>query len=163
MSEHKYTIHNENQDPKASIIRKSNVDVDFTLYDLEKNKRDFSKLLKECEAQKQLADAKMVNIETHHPFVMDLSEEQCFTVHMYQESRAMSRVCGGKIPELKEELEYIEAELKEIEKQVGIAIPVASVDPGHTVTDGIAPVAPVEEVKPQEATTNPTPDEEKTS
>lgn len=126
MSQHKYTIKKEDKNPGQSTIVKSNVEVEFTLDSLAENERDYRKMIKQLTAQKQLADAKMRNIEDHHPFVMDLSEEQAFTVHMYQEARAMSRVCGQKLPEYVEELEYVEAEKKEIEKQIGIAIPIAS-------------------------------------
>lgn len=126
MSQHKYTIETENkEDPKASIIVKSNVDVKFTLNELEANEREYTKMVRQLKAQKELADAKMKNIEEHHPFVMDLSEEQAFTVHMYQEARAMSRVCGQKLPEYEAELEYIAAEKVEIAKQIGVAIPLS--------------------------------------
>lgn len=127
-SEHTYSVLKENENPSQSIIRKSNVNVDFTLDELAANEKSYRKLLNECASQKNLADAKMKNIEDNHPFVMDLTEEQAFTVHMYQEARAMSRVCGNKIPELQKEIEYIESEKKEIEKQIGIAIPKSALE-----------------------------------
>lgn len=149
MSQHTYTIKTEHQeDPNASVITKSNVDVDFTLHDLKANKLEFTKMLRQLKAQKELADAKMKNIEDHHPFVMDLSEEQAFTVHMYQEARAMSRVCGNKIPEYEKELAYIEEEFVEINKQIGIAIPVSALEepkpeaPADVKPEGETPTTP---------------------
>lgn len=141
MSQHKYTIHKEDKDPKASVIRKSNVDVDFTVHELEANEREYKKMVKSLTAQKELADAKMKNIEDHHPFVMDLTEEQAFTVHMYQEARAMSRVCGNKIPEYEAELAYIADEKKEIESQIGIAIPAESLNE-PVAPESITPATP---------------------
>lgn len=118
---HTYSIKTENKEnPRGSVITKTNVEVDFTVDELLANRREFTKMAKQLKAQKELADAKMKNIEEHHPFVMDLSEEQAFTVHMYQEARAMSRVCGQKLPEYESELAFIEEELKEIEAQTGI-------------------------------------------
>lgn len=143
---HTYTIKTESkEDPKASVITKTNVEVDFTLNELEANEREFAKMVKQLTAQKQLADAKMTNIERNHPFVMDLSEEQAFTVHMYQEARAMSRVCGQKLPEYETELKYIADEKAEIAKQIGIAIPASALAEG-TAPD--APVAPTEPTPP---------------
>ncbi len=129
MNQHKYVIVEEKENPMQSTIEKSNVTVKFTLQELANNKHDYQKMLTQLKGQKQLEESKMKNIEAHHPYVLDFTEEQRFTINMYYEAFAIAKVCGPKIAELEEELAYIEAEEKEIAEQVGVAIPKAAVEP----------------------------------
>jgi hypothetical protein len=124
MSEHTYKIVKEATDPKESVIEKSNIKVEFTIYELEAENRTIEKYLKEFGAQKLLADAKITNIEDNHPWVKDLTEEQLFTAHMYQENQAMSRVMQKKIDEYEKAQIDSAEELKDIYSQIGVAFPI---------------------------------------
>lgn len=118
--EHEYAIVDENEDPRLSVIEKSNLTATFTIEDMEGEQRLLEKHLKEFHAQRLISDAKVQNIENYHPFVKDLTEEQCFTVHLYQESKAMVHVLDKKIPEFEEQLRLSQEEMALVKEKLGL-------------------------------------------
>lgn len=123
----KYRVVEEAEDALDSTIEKSNVTVKFSLREVQANIRDHEKMLKEFKGRMLLDGAKMKNIEANHPFILKMPAQDRFTVHMYLESESVLRVLELKIKELEESLAELNSDLEEINKQIGIAIPVASV------------------------------------
>lgn len=130
-------------DPRSSVIEKRGYTITFTLTELEANDRQMEKQAKELEAKRDYEAAKMTNIETNHPFVLDMSEQDLFTAHMYMEAKATRRVCDLKATEIRTQLAEDAAEIAEILKQVPALASVPS--PAEFV-----PPAPEQEAGPEE-------------
>ena len=124
-------VEESKEDPIFNTIEKGNVTVKFTLNDLQVNLDTNKKMVKQLEAKLLIEEAKRQNIERNHPFVKDLTPEQCFTVHMYEEAMAVCRSFPAKIAEFKESVEEMEQEKKNIEEQCGVAIPVSALSTDH--------------------------------
>lgn len=114
MNEHTYSIVEANEDPKAARIEKGNLKVTFTLQDVENEQALLEKHLKEFRGQHEIESAKVSNIEDNHPFVKDLSEQDRFTVHMYQEAKAILHVLNERIPLFEKQLETSREEVDHI-------------------------------------------------
>ena len=129
-----YKIVEESQeDPLFSIIEKTAVVTSqFTLAELEANILKNEKLVKGLKGQLELDSAKVHNIEENHPYIKDLTPEQTFTVHMYEESKAVMRGFPEKIAEFEESIAEMKKDKEDIERQIGVAIPAASVAPEGT-------------------------------
>lgn len=107
----KYTIKEKHDDPKMTVIEKTGIVADFTLAELEGNIRLNEKYEKEIKAKMEYEAAKMKNIEANHPFVLDMSEQDLFTAHMYMEAKSMVKVCSPKFDELTHQIDEDKAEL----------------------------------------------------
>jgi hypothetical protein len=119
---HKYKVIEENEDYKLSKIEKTGGVVHFTINDIEADERNYNKLLKELTAKKALEEAKMKNIEDHHPYINDFTDEEKFTVHMYQEAKIMVDALAPKIKEIEGALATYIEEKKDIFNQIGVPI-----------------------------------------
>lgn len=121
-----YTIPVVNaEDPKMSTIEKRGDVVTFTYADIEEQERLLGKALKEITAKRDLEAAKLLNIESYHPFVKNLSEEELFTAHMYQESKAITIVAQPKIDQIQKQLDEYAAEKAVIRQQLPVLAEVA--------------------------------------
>lgn len=145
-----YKILEEKQDPLDSVIEKSGLTSNFTLRELNQNVEGLKKLKKQLGGQKQIAEAKIINIEEHHPFTKKLTEQERFTVHMLEESYSMKRVCDAKIAEIDAALAEEEATSKEVEQQVGIAVPLSALDEPAPETKPTTPGGPVDLTGPKD-------------
>jgi len=116
-------VEEHKDDPMQNVIEKGNISVQFTPYELQANIDSNKKLVKELKAKVTIEDAKKKNIEANHPFVKDLTDEQRFTVHMYEEAMSVCRHFPKKIAEFEESIAEMEQEQRNIAEQVGIAIP----------------------------------------
>jgi chaperonin cofactor prefoldin len=132
MKKHKYKVVEENEDPKYNVIEKSNVTVKFSIADMEDDERRLGKFLSEIEAKHEVENAKMDNITRNHPVVLKLTEQERFTVHMYQESERMANAVAAKIAEVKDALEEIRADKEEIYKQIGFPVSLEALEPVAT-------------------------------
>lgn len=124
---------------KDTVIEKTGVIVKFTMGELEGADAGMEKILKEITAKRDYEKAKMTNIETNHPFVLTLSEEDLFTAHMYQDSKNLVKMAEIKIPEFKKQLAEDAAEILEIKCQ----IPELAVVPSTAPADQAAAETPV--------------------
>lgn len=115
------------EDPMLNVVEKGNITARFTPYELQANIDQNKKLVKELKGKLMLEDAKGKNIEEHHPFVKDLTDEQRFIVHMYEEAMAVRRGFPPKIAEFEESIAEMEQEKVSLAEQIGIAIPKAAV------------------------------------
>lgn len=109
---------------RDSVIEKRGHVIKFTLAELAQNHIALEKLDKELTAQAELERAKMKNIEEHHSFVLDLSDEELFTAHMYANAKALLTQCVDKKKEIADQLESDRKEIADIKEQIpGIEVP----------------------------------------
>lgn len=110
-------------------IEKLGVVVTFTFNEIEREEAALNKVLKEIRGKSDYEAAKMKNIEEHHPFVLNLSEEEMFTAHMYQDCKAIVVVSAPKIAEIEKQLQEYADEKAEIIKQIPqLAAPVVDTE-----------------------------------
>ena len=81
---YKYEVLEKNEENfKHSKLVKRNVDVEFTLADVESHEHQLRKQLKETEATITHRLAEMNNIEHFHPFVKEFDDKQLHTLALY--------------------------------------------------------------------------------
>lgn len=103
---------------KNAKIEKLGVVVNFTFGEIEQHEEILDKTIKELKGTNVYNAAKMTNIETNHPFVLTLSEQDLFTAHMYQEAKALVKVSADKISQIEKQLADYADEKAEIVKQI---------------------------------------------
>lgn len=119
-SKYSYRIIEDSEEPGQVRIEKSGITAEFSMQDLETERKQLRKYLDEFKAKRAYEAARVENIEHFHPFVKELTEEQRFTVHMYTEAHRMMEACDKKIPEIEAELAENEATADEIHSQLGL-------------------------------------------
>ena len=145
------------EDPMDSVIEKTGHVVEFSMTQVNANKKVVEKSMRELEAQKAHEEAKMKNIEEHHEFVQNMTEFELATASMYYDAKTMAKACAEKLVELMEQTKKDDAEVEEILKQVPELLLVPSVKmeaPVEAVQpEAAAPVeeAPVVETQPEAA------------
>lgn len=105
-------------DIRERVIEKRGHVITFSLKELEDNDADMEKQLKEQKAMLEHRTAVIENIEHHHPFVKDLTEEQLLTVWMYKDAKGNQEIFQDNIEKLEKQLKEDEEEIKEILKQI---------------------------------------------
>lgn len=105
-----------------TVIEKGNITVEFTPAQMIQEQVECQKFIKEIEANIMVQEAKMTNILEHHPFVRDMSEQDRFTVHMFQEAYAFVQGAKDKVQSLTKQLEASRMELIHISKELGLAV-----------------------------------------
>jgi len=113
-----YKIVDRAEDPMDSKIEKLGVVVKFSMREIEADINAFNKLIKELTATVDYNAAKMANIETYHPFVTTMSEEDLFTAHMYQDAKAIVKVGKDKMAEVQKALDDYVVEKADINSQI---------------------------------------------
>lgn len=117
---HTYKIKEHNADPMNAVIEKGGITAEFTLNDLEGERRSWQKMLEEYKSKRSLEQAKVENIEHFHPFVKELSDQDRLTAYLYGEARGVRDVCDKKIAEIEAEIAFSEKESKMIAKKLGL-------------------------------------------
>lgn len=113
-----YKIAVPSADPKEALIEKRGHVISFTLGQVESNTMQNKKIERELIGFREVNAAKVANIEQHHPFVLKMSEQDLFTVHMYQEAKAMVKGYESKLKEVVAQIASDDAEVEEIKKQI---------------------------------------------
>jgi len=109
-----YKISKKAENPRESVIEMHGKPITFNLHQMQANIRNAEKTIVELDAQAKVNRAKMTNIEEHHPFVKEMSEQDLFTAHMYQEAKALAIVSEKKADEFREAKATDEASLVEL-------------------------------------------------
>ena len=110
---------------KESTIKKVwETTAEFTLSQVEGDILRLDKMATEITAQRDLNSAKMTNIETNNPFILDIKEADMFTCHMYQEAKAVVVMANKKLKEIQEASLGLASEKEEIFKQIPELAPV---------------------------------------
>ena len=105
-------------DVKDRLIEKRGEVVEFTLSDVELNFKEMNTKKKELEGKRDFEKVKKENIEQHHPFVLELSEQDLFTAWMYKEAVGWVTLCEEKIKLIDEQIASDEKEIAEIKSQI---------------------------------------------
>lgn len=103
---------------KERIIEKRGEVLEFSLADIEYNHKQLLNKRKELEAKLKYETVIKENIEGHHPFVKDMSEEDLHTAHMYKEASAWVKLCEQKIKQIDDQIAEDEKEMAEIKSQI---------------------------------------------
>ena len=103
---------------KDRVIQKFGDVVEFTLSDIETADAEMIKRKKELQAKHDYEKVVVENIEHHHPFVKDMSEQDLLTVWMYKQSKGHVKLCSENIAKLDAQLEADKKEIEEILKQI---------------------------------------------
>lgn len=126
------------EDPMDSVIEKTGHIVEFTMTQVNNNKKVVEKTLRELEGQKEHEEAKMKNIEEHHEFVQKMTDFELATAAMYYDAKVMAKACAEKWTELTEQAKKDDAEVEEILRQVPEVLLVPSVKVVATPEEGEA-------------------------
>lgn len=113
-----YAIKEQNDNRDLAVIEKTGHAHTFTLQSIKENRRLCEKNVKELEGMLAFYGAKMKNVEEHHPFVLDMSEQDRFTVHMYQEALSMVKASQKKLDEIQEAIAEDAASEEEVYTQL---------------------------------------------
>lgn len=105
-------------DLKDRVIEKYGDVLEFSLSDVEENVKSLTKTKTELEAKLKYEQMRKENVEHHHPFVLELSEENRFAAHMYQEACQWVKICNEKLALIEEQLKKDAEEIEEIKKQI---------------------------------------------
>ncbi len=128
VEEFKYEIILENKDPMLSTIEKTGKKIRFNMKDIEVFKSSCNTVIRETEGMISISHAKVKNIEDFHPYVLKLSSEELFTIHMYQTELAKVVLLEKKISDHKEAIAEYEAEEAKIKEQIGVALPKSALE-----------------------------------
>jgi HD superfamily phosphohydrolase len=83
-----YKVLQPNDDYRKALIQKEELSTaEFTLEQSENVQNKYSTEKREMQGQLTIEEAKWKNIEEHHPFVKEMSEQDQYTVWMYYQAR----------------------------------------------------------------------------
>ena len=117
-----YGVKEKAESPFDTVIEKGNITVEFTPSQMIQEQVECQKFIKEIEGNIMVQEAKMTNILEHHPFVKDMSEQDRFTVHMFQEAYAFVQGAKNKVHDLSKQLEASRMELVHIAKELNLPV-----------------------------------------
>lgn len=98
-------------------IIKSDFENEYDPQEYVKTLLDQKKKLKEYVAQKGIYDAKAHNVAEFHPHVLEVEEEKKNEIWLYHENIVSSKQMETLIEVVKENIEKLEKEMKDIEEQ----------------------------------------------
>jgi len=85
--EFNYKIVDPHEDHNKAVIEKSGTFAEqFTLEQVEKKQNEWSTEKRQLTAQLEVEQTAVDNITHHHPFVLEMSEEDQYTVYLYYET-----------------------------------------------------------------------------
>ncbi len=105
-------------DIRDRVIEKRGHVITFSLNEVEANDQQLEEKRKEQESMFKNREAVIANIEHHHPFVKDLSDEQLLTVWMYKDAMRNRDQFKKNIDALEKQLQEDKEEIEEILKQI---------------------------------------------
>lgn len=103
---------------KDRIIEKRGHVITFSLSDIEESTLSLLKSRKEVEAKLNYEKVIVDNIEQHHAFVKDMSDQDLLTVWMYKQSKGHVDLATAKLAEIDKQLEDYKVEVAEILEQI---------------------------------------------
>lgn len=109
---HNYKIIEEKEDWKDAVIEKDNIRATFSVRDFENNIERMEKTIREISAKFLHEQLIVKNIEEHHPFVKDMSDQDVHTVWMYQEAKEVVKQYEPRLTAFEEALKTEKAELE---------------------------------------------------
>lgn len=116
-------VEGDNQDP---VIVETGLTSEFRMSVLVEHMKNIVKCQKELKAQIELECAKMTNIETHHPLVLELTPEQQCAVALYAEVRGVAEGSKKKLEALTNSFENYMQQIGEVYNQTGFQADLSS-------------------------------------
>lgn len=113
-----YKIIENKEDINDSVIEKIGHAIHFSMNDVKYAQEQNAKQLKELKATLEVEMAKIHNIQEHHPFVKDMSDQDLHTASMYHTASVKSKQIIDKISEFEKNEKELTEELEEIYKQI---------------------------------------------
>lgn len=123
-----YSIKKSEVEGQEDLIEKVGGTSTFLASDVNKNLAAIAKAIKECHAKVELEKARQANIETFHPGILEIPEEERCAIALYESGRGSIKQFEEKMKELEEILAEYTEESQEIFKQTGIEIVVPVVE-----------------------------------
>lgn len=122
VNQHKmsYKILEENEDPRLTVIEKSELTAQYTLADIERNIDEVERVLRELDGKLRIEAAKCKNVEEHHPFVLEMSDDDLSTAAFYAEAKQYTKQIPEKIKQAEEVLANERKEQAEAKKLLGL-------------------------------------------
>ena len=117
---HNYSIVESAEDWKDSVIEKDNIKASFTIRQFEDNIERMNKTIREIEAKYKHEDVVVKNIEEHHPWVKDMSEQDLYTVWMYQEAKEVVKQYEPRIKEFKDAVQTEMQEMEHVKRKLNL-------------------------------------------
>lgn len=117
-----YAVEGENADPRQIVIKKGNIEAKFTIADMEGEQVQCEKIIREIEGKLKLEHARATNIETHHPFVKEMSDKDLLTAHLYYEAQTFLKGLPPRLEAMKAQLAESVEEKAHILKTLGITL-----------------------------------------
>ncbi|OQB08214.1 MAG: hypothetical protein BWY21_01394 [Parcubacteria group bacterium ADurb.Bin216] len=108
--------------PLLTKIKMTGIESEITLVDVQGAINQNEKAIRELEANMKIQEAKMKNVEEHHPEVKDIKEITRQACYLYQESFSFCKVAKEKLKDLKNANKEMHEQVKEIEKQTGLCL-----------------------------------------
>lgn len=115
-----YSIKEANDDIKQAVILKSGHEIEFTLGDVEYNQAQLLKSKKEVTATLNHHSIIVENVLKFNDFIKDLTDEQIHAVHMYHQSKTITKTCEDKLAEIDKVIVDGATEIAEVKRQLGI-------------------------------------------
>ena len=110
------------QEENNLVLSKSDFEIDFTVESVKEHINYLIKKKKELTAQKGLESAKMENIKSFHPEVLELTPEKRNAIALYDKAEAVYKACEDGLANVDKQFAEYAIELAEIEKQTGIKV-----------------------------------------
>lgn len=108
--------------PLLSRIKMTGIENEISLVEVQGAINHNEKEIREMEANMKIHEAKLKNVDEHHPEVKDIPEITRQACYLYTESFAFLKVAKEKLKELKKANKEMEEQVKEIEKQTGLCL-----------------------------------------
>lgn len=118
--ETQYQVSEPNSDYKKAIIKKTAVGtVEFSIEQIEKGQDEFSKRKRELQAELELEQAKLKNVEENHPWVLEMEEDKLFVAFFYMDIKNTMKAKQTSIDSLIDKLDRAQKEKEAIIEAVG--------------------------------------------
>jgi len=104
------------------VLSKSEFELEFTVESIKEHIAYLNKKKRELTAQKSLEEAKMENIKSFHPEVLELTPEKRNAIALYDAAETMAKACEEGLENVMKQFAEYAIELKDIEEQTGIKI-----------------------------------------
>ena len=114
----------KSQEEGKTIIEKTNFSSEFRLEDVKAYIEKLKRTKQELEGQIKLEQAKIDNVVSFHPEVLDLAPEKKTAVVIIEKSKELKEVCEKKLEEIETAFKQYREDLNEVKEQTGLSVDV---------------------------------------
>lgn len=120
MDKYTYKLTKKNKNINYATILKSGLSGEFSLAELGKNVRGWTKLRAELFSASAMGTAYVKNIETNYPKLMKMSDEELNAAKLYYEKKLAVADAQKDLKTIKSNITKYEKELPNIKKALGL-------------------------------------------